>query len=95
MNLKKKLKGLDENGIKRYFKISFIDDAEIGMGIPISKIKKSKIKKILKSKTFKKSKYIRSIFDEVLEDLTQTTKELEKNIEDPQERLNYLKNSIK
>lgn len=92
MGLKKKLKGLDEDGIKKLFKLTFINTA-ITYGT--DGVMGGGIKKILKSKTFKKSKYIRSIFDEVLAEMNQIAKSLEKNIEDPEERLMYLKNMIK
>ncbi len=92
MGLKKRLKGLDEDGIKKLFKSTFIHTA-IAYGS--DGVMNGGIKKIVKSKTFKKSKYIRSIFDEVLCEMDQIAKSLERNIEDPEERLMYLKNMIK
>lgn len=80
MGFKTKIKGLDENEIKKFIKISIISGY---------------YKKIMKSKSLKKNNYLQEIVEEATNELEDFMNFLDKNIDCPEEKLTYLYTHLK
>jgi uncharacterized protein YPO0396 len=81
MKLKKKLKGLSENEIRKVFKSIIFEQ--------------NGTDKLRKEKLIKKNKYLKYLMKESFHELKQVLDQLRSSINDPEERIMYLKNSIK
>ena len=79
MGFKKEIKGLDEEGIKKYIKKSILSGNE---------------KVITNSKILKKSKYLQDITTESVNEFQSLIEFLENNFECPIERYNYLEKNL-
>lgn len=80
MGFKSKIAGLDENQIKKFVKVSILNGYS---------------KKILKSKSIKKSIYLRDLVEEATIELQDFMDFIESNVECPEEKLKYLINHLK
>jgi hypothetical protein len=80
MGFKSKIVGLDENQIKKFVKVSILNGYS---------------KKILKSKSIKKSIYLRDLVEEATIELQDFMDFIENNVECPEEKLKYLINHLK
>lgn len=80
MGFKSKIVGLDENQIKKFVKVSILNGYS---------------KKILKSKSIKKSIYLRDLVEEATIELQDFMDFIESNVECPEEKLKYLINHLK
>jgi hypothetical protein len=80
MGFKSKIVGLDENQIKKFVKVSILNGYS---------------KKILKSKSIKKSVYLRDLVEEATIELQDFMDFIENNVECPEEKLKYLINHLK
>jgi hypothetical protein len=80
MGFKTKIKGLSENEIKKFVKISIISGYS---------------KRILKSKSLKKNSYLQEIVEEATIELEDFMNFIDNNIDCPEEKLTYLYNHLK
>lgn len=79
MGFKKEIKGLDEEGIKKYIKKAILSGNE---------------KVITNSRILKKSKYLQDITAESVNEFKSLMEFLDKNFECPIERYNYLEKNL-
>ena len=79
MGFKNKIKGLNEDQIKKFMKRSVMDGTS---------------KKMLKSRVLKKSKYLQDIAMESANELGDLVEFVERHIECPIERLDYINKTL-